>query len=80
MAVEDVRQALALTVGLAVGVGLVSLVSGGGLELGFVIGTLLVFPVVLALSTIDGPLEARTARAGAVLLLAGLLGAAWWLS
>ncbi|SDK27315.1 hypothetical protein [Natronorubrum texcoconense] len=79
MDVKDVRQALALTVGLAVGIGLVSLVSGGGLRPGFVVATLLVFPVVLALSTLDGPLEARTARVGAVVLSVGLLGAARWL-
>ena len=76
---KDARQALALTVGLAVGIGLVSFVSGDGLRPGFVVGTLLAFPVVLVLSAMDGPLEARTARAGAVVLSAGLLGAAWWL-
>ena len=79
MEVKAIRQALALTIGLAVGIGLVSFVADDRLGPEFVVGMLLVFPVVLALSAIDGPLEARTARAGAVVLSAGLLGAAWWL-
>lgn len=79
MNVKDVRQALALTVGLAVGIGLVSLVAGDRLGPGFAIGVLSVPLVVLALSAIDGPLEERTARVGAIVLSAGLLGAAWWL-
>lgn len=68
-----------MTVGLAVGIGLVSFVAGDHLEPGFVLGILSVPLVVLALSTLNGPLEARTARAAAVVPSAGLLGAAWWL-
>ena len=79
MDVKDVRQALALTVRFAVGIGLVSFVADDRLGPGFVVGTLLVFLVVLALSALDGPLEARTARVGAVVLSVGLLGAVWWL-
>lgn len=79
MVCGDVRQALKVAFGLAIGIGLVSLVTGDWPGPGFLLGMGLVVVLPMALASIDGPLEQRTARIGATVVLVLLLGAALWL-
>ncbi|WP_137289958.1 hypothetical protein [Natronorubrum halophilum] len=75
----NIRQALQTGLGLAIGIGLVSLVTGEWPSPGFLLGIGLVVVLPMALASIDGPLEERTARIGATVVLVLLLGAALWL-
>lgn len=72
----DLRPALALAVGTAVGLALVALASGELPDRGFLVGIALVPLVHVAFEKLDGPLERRTARIGAVVVGGGLVGAA----
>ncbi|WP_121742661.1 hypothetical protein [Natronorubrum halophilum] len=75
----DARRALQMALGLAIGIGLVSLVTGEWPSPAFLLGMGLVPVFLVALASIDGPLEQRTARIGATVVLVLLLGAALWL-
>ena len=75
----DLRRPFVTSIGMAVGIGLVALVTGEVPDRGFLLGIALVPAVFVALENIDGPLERRTARIGAIVTAGGLLGAAFWL-
>ena len=80
METTDLRWPLELSVGMIVGIGLVSLVMGDLPSIGFPLGIALVPVYVLALTCLEGPLEERTARIGAIVVGGGLVGAALWLA
>ena len=56
-----------------------TLATGERPDRGFLFGIALVTTVLVGLANIDGPLEGRTARIGAIATASGLLGAAFWL-
>ncbi|NUC72438.1 hypothetical protein HTZ84_08955 [Haloterrigena sp. SYSU A558-1] len=80
MDATDLRRPLELSAGLAIGIGLVVLATGDWPRFGFLLGIGLVPITIIAFERIDGPLEARTARIGAIVVGGGLVGAALWLA
>lgn len=75
----DVWQALGLSLGLALGIGFVSLVTGDRPGPGVLLGMAFVPLFFAALTVVDGPLEKRTALVGALVVSGGLVGTAFWL-
>ncbi|ELY61610.1 hypothetical protein [Natronolimnohabitans innermongolicus] len=76
MDVTAIRQAIGLAIGFTVGLALVALATGDLPDSSFLFGLLLAPLVVLALSRIDGPLNERAGKVGAIVVSAVLVGAA----
>ncbi|WP_126663407.1 hypothetical protein [Haloterrigena salifodinae] len=80
METADPRWPLKLWVSMVAGIVILALIRGELPGIGFLLGIALVPVYFLALTSLDGPIEERTARVGAIVVSVVLVGAALWLA